>query len=66
MTEKRSFLVSCHYDEYCQGWESSWGYFLVHNVQSFREACAAVEQSVKDDDDIRNLHAFHDHTIIVK
>ena len=37
------YLIFCEYDEYCQGWEATSGYFLVY-ADSFEAACNKLSQ----------------------
>lgn len=41
MKKTRQFLVYCQYDYYCQGIESTWGYFLVEATH-FEDACNKI------------------------
>ena len=52
----KQFLVYCQYDYYCQGTESTWGYFLV-TAKTFREAKDKVR------DRVENARDFEDKTI---
>lgn len=51
-----SYLISCTYDEYCQGYDQTWGYFLV-TAPSFEDACFKLKKK------LINPYNFQDHTI---
>lgn len=51
-----TYLVCCHYEEYCQGYEETWGYFLV-TAASFELACKKIKTK------LRNAHSFENHTL---
>lgn len=51
--KNKQFLVYCQYDYYCQGIESTWGYFLV-TAKTFAEACAKVQENEENARDFEN------------
>lgn len=50
------FLVYCRYEEYCQGWEETYGYFLV-TAESFEEAYRKLEKKLE------MAHGFQDKNV---
>lgn len=56
MKKTKQFLIFCEYDYYCQGIESTWGYFLVEATH-YENACNKVRTRVEK---ARN---FEDRTI---
>jgi hypothetical protein len=58
-----NWLVVCRYDEYCQGWDATWGYFLVRNAPSYEAACNRVKIWFRTQRDMKNPHDFSNHTV---
>jgi len=52
----KQYLVCLRFDEWCQGYEETWGYFLV-TATSFEEACEKLR--IK----LHNAREFQNHTI---
>jgi hypothetical protein len=52
----KMYLILCYYDEYCQGWEETYGYFLVY-AENFEEACIKLKLK------LNNAHNFINNTI---
>jgi hypothetical protein len=51
-----AWLVRCEYDYYCQGWEDTYGYFLVY-ADSFKDSCSKLAKRLK------NARHFEDCTV---
>ena len=49
----KQFLIYCQYDYYCQGTESTWGYFLVSSY-SFEQACMKIVRDIPGARDFEN------------
>ena len=52
---KKQFLVYCNYDEYCQGYEETWGYFLV-TASSFKDAVEKLKKKLVNPDNFRDCN----------
>lgn len=52
----KTFLIQCRYEYYCQGYEDTYGYFLVY-AKSYDEACAKLSKK------LRNARSFENMTI---
>ena len=50
---KKQFLVCCNYDEYCQGYEETWGYFLV-TASSFKDAVKKLKKKLVNPDNFKD------------
>jgi hypothetical protein len=63
--EPKNFLIYCKYDYWCQGVESTWGYFFVE-ANSFDGACYKLSESKKFKNaglGYSNFRDFEDRTL---
>ena len=54
-SKQRQFLISCDYEYYCQGFEETYGYFLV-SASTFEEACKKLESNLSDATNFHNCN----------
>lgn len=52
MTDKL-FLLFCDYEYYCQGYENTYGYFLVY-AEDFADACTKLKREIPSAHNIKN------------
>jgi hypothetical protein len=52
----KTYLIQCRYEYYCQGYEETFGYFLVY-AKSFEEGCNKLSKI------LQNAHNFENMTI---
>ena len=61
--KKRDFLISCNFEEYCQGWEETYGWFLVR-AETYEQACFKLRTALGEGTtDTRNVHNFRNCTV---
>jgi len=54
--KEKTFLIECHYEYYCQGYEDTYGSFLVY-AASFEEACLKLKRC------LNKASRFVNHTV---
>lgn len=59
----KSYLIFCHYESYCQGWENSYGYFLVHKARNFNDACDKLKYWFSKQVEVQNPRDFTNNTV---
>jgi len=55
------YLIFCEWDYYCQGWDDTYGYFLV-TADTFSQACAKVVKHLEEQG-MRNVRGFENRTV---
>lgn len=53
------FLIQFEYEYYCQGWEWTWGYLLVKNVKTFKDAI----EKIKNTEEYKSARHFKNLTL---
>lgn len=55
MKETKQYLISCYYEYFCQGWEETFGYFLV-NADCWENACEKLNKKLRNPRDFVNCN----------